>query len=132
MRQELHLLEEFHRAFLRHIEPYPTNHVPQAVKEERIMLLSEEVKEVIEALRNEPIENIAKELCDVLYATYGTIVAFGLTEKMEEAFLEVHRSNMSKLDDQGHPLIREDGKIIKSDKYRPANLKPLFYDSPHG
>lgn len=126
MHQELHLLEEFHRAFLRHRELHPTAHIPDHVKEERIMLLSEEVKEVIEAIRHEPIENITKELCDVLYATYGTIVAFGLTDKMEEAFQEVHRSNMSKLDNLGNPIIREDGKILKSDNYSPADMRKIF------
>ena len=70
------------------------------------------------------IENIAKELSDLLYVVYGCADVLGIP--MDECFAEVHRSNMSKLDKDGKPVLREDGKILKSELYTPANLKPIL------
>lgn len=41
-------------------------------------------------------------------------------------FLETHKSNMSKLDGNGNVLRREDGKVMKSDLYKPADLSDIF------
>ena len=56
-------------------------------------------------------------LGDKLYILCGTILAHGLQDKIVEVFEEIHRSNMSKLDDNGQPIYREDGKIMKSNNY---------------
>jgi len=119
-------LLEFHTQFKRHRETIPNISIPQIVKAERKMLLSEEVRELIEAIDGDSLENISKELCDVLYAVFGTAVAFGLTDNLEAIFEEVHKSNMSKLDQNGQPLIREDGKILKSELYRKPDLSGFF------
>jgi len=126
MQKPLSQLLEFHLAFKRHIELSPTNNVPTEVKVERKMLITEESKELIEAIDNGNIQEISKEMCDVLYAVLGTAVAFGLQDKILDVFDAVHESNMSKLDREGKPLIREDGKILKSELYKKPELEVLF------
>lgn len=66
---------------------------------------------------------LLKELQDVHYTASSLAVAFGWDE--DEAFRRVHQSNMSKLDDNGRPVFRADGKIVKSHNYQPAVLEDL-------
>ena len=68
--------------------------------------------------------NLTKEICDQIYVLCGTAVALGLP--LDKAFAEVHRSNMSKLDDDGKAIYREDGKVLKSKNYTPANMEQFF------
>lgn len=65
-------------------------------------------------------KHLLKELVDLLYVVYGTAVSLGYD--IDGAFKEVHRSNMSKLDDNGEPIFREDGKVLKSSNYTPADV----------
>jgi predicted HAD superfamily Cof-like phosphohydrolase len=65
-------------------------------------------------------EALAKELADVLYIVYGT--ADLLEIPLEAVFAEVHRSNMSKVGPDGQVIRREDGKILKPDTYREADV----------
>ncbi len=69
-------------------------------------------------------EKLTKELVDLLYVVYGTGVAFGLP--LDAAFRIVHESNMSKLGEDGKPIYREDGKVLKGPDYKPADLSALF------
>ena len=86
----------------------------------RMKLMSEEFDEVCAA---EDDENLLKELCDVLYVTYGYAITFGWD--LDEAFRRVHASNMSKLDDGGNPIVRSDGKILKGENYQEPDLGDL-------
>ena len=45
---------------------------------------------------------------------------------LDEALDRVHKSNMSKLDEDGKPIYREDGKVLKGPNYKPPNLEDLF------
>lgn len=67
---------------------------------------------------------LTKELSDMLYVIYGTAVSLGLP--LEESFKEVHRSNMSKLED-GKAIRREDGKILKGKDYKEADIGQFFH-----
>ena len=67
---------------------------------------------------------LTKELADLLYVTYGMAVTFGLP--IDEVFERVHQSNMSKLGDDGKPLYRDDGKVLKGPNYQPPKLDDLF------
>jgi predicted HAD superfamily Cof-like phosphohydrolase len=67
---------------------------------------------------------LTKELADLLYVTYGFAVTFGLP--IDEVFERVHRSNMSKLGDDGKPIYRDDGKVLKAPNYQPPKLDDLF------
>lgn len=102
----------------------------------RQSLIGEELKELYDEMfadetsiedLNVNLCNIAKELADLLYVTYGTAATYGIP--IDKVFAEVHRSNMSKLTADGQVLRREDGKVLKSDQYKPADVaKVLFND----
>ena len=64
-----------------------------------------------------------KELADLVYVCYQ--YAANLGWDLDEALDRVHKSNMSKLDDNGNPIYREDGKVLKSKNYQPPNLTDL-------
>lgn len=92
---------------------------------ERVML--EEVKEWgLEARYNSDIDKRAKELADILYTVFGTIITEGLQDSIERVFDEVHKSNMSKLGSNGKPVMRADGKVLKGPNYKEPDLQFLF------
>jgi len=124
-------VREFHKAFNQAIDSEPTQELLQL----RYNLHEEEYNEVWEELANLAQANswedkfaikkrLTKELIDLLYVVLGTGVALGLP--IEEAFTEVHRSNMSKLGDDGKPILREDGKALKSKNYTTADMDKVF------
>jgi predicted HAD superfamily Cof-like phosphohydrolase len=86
---------EFHRTFKHPILPEPM--VPDSQRcDLRVSLISEELKELEEGIRNGDIVEIADALCDIQYVLSGAVLEFGLAEKFKELFDEVQRSNMSK------------------------------------
>jgi len=125
MQKQLKQLKEFHSAFNLGWEGTPA-HLNEETKKLRIKIMREEMDEAIEAMEREPVENIAKELADVLYVVCGTIGEYGLGDKMEQIFDEVHKSNMSKLGPEGKPLYREDGKVLKGDHYVLPDIKSVL------
>ena len=62
----------------------------------------------------------------MLYILCGTILKHGLQGKIEDVFEEIQRSNMSKLDANGEPIYREDGKVMKSELYFRPNIKEIL------
>ena len=86
----------------------------------RIKLVSEEFDEVC---ASESDDNLLKELADLVYVTYGYAAAFGWD--LDEAVRRVHASNMSKLDENGDPLYRNDGKVMKGPNYEAPDLSDL-------
>jgi NTP pyrophosphatase (non-canonical NTP hydrolase) len=93
---------------------------PNKLEEFRFDLIREEFEEAEKA---ETPENMLKELCDLVYVVLGYCATFGLD--FDTAFNRVHASNMSKLGDDGKPVCREDGKVLKSKNYKPADLSDL-------
>jgi predicted HAD superfamily Cof-like phosphohydrolase len=83
----------------------------------RYNLMREENEEYLDAAKAGDIIEIADALGDQLYILCGTILKHGLQHKIAEVFEEIQRSNMSKLDVDGKPIYREDGKVMKSDLY---------------
>jgi len=75
-------------------------------------------------LNNIDKKRLTKELADLLYVTIGAAVTFGLP--LEEVFYEVHKSNMSKLGEDGKPIYREDGKVLKGPNYKEPDLEKFF------
>lgn len=92
----------------------------------RYNLIKEENEEYLDACKNGDIVEIADALGDQLYILFGTILKHGLQHKIEEVYDEIHRSNMSKLDHKGEPIFREDGKIMKSDRYFKPEIKKIL------
>lgn len=92
----------------------------------RYNLIKEENDEYLEACKNNDIVEIADALGDQLYILFGTILKHGLQHKIEQVYDEIHRSNMSKLDEKGEPIFREDGKILKSALYFRPDIKRIL------
>ena len=90
------------------------------LEELRTLLIMEEYQEVIES---EKAQEKLKELADLVYVVFGYAAAFGWN--LDEAFRRVHASNMSKLGDDGKPLYREDGKVMKGPNYTKPDLSDL-------
>lgn len=68
-------------------------------------------------------QEAAPETIKASHLTEGVIRLLG-GEVFAEAFNRVHRSNMSKLGEDGQPIRREDGKIMKGPNYQP----PILFD----
>jgi len=90
----------------------------------RIDLIKEELNELTDAIKQRNLVEVADALTDILYVTYGAGHSFGIN--LDLCFAEVQRSNMSKLDEDGKPIYRDDGKVLKGPNYRPPNLKEIM------
>lgn len=128
--------------------------VPADRSELRIGLLQEELDEWKKAIEeNDKVEQL-DALCDMAYVLMGAVVESGFTPRFKEAFQEVHRSNMSKVDytPEDAELTKKkyvaegietymaydgstgayvthrasDRKVLKSHMYSPADLKQFF------
>ena len=88
----------------------------------RYRLGKEELLEYLDACNNDDLVEITDALADQLYILLGTMVAHGMQDIIEDVFDEVHRSNMSKLGENGKPIYREDGKVLKGPNYSPPNI----------
>jgi predicted HAD superfamily Cof-like phosphohydrolase len=119
-------VEEFHEVFMIGNRYEPTGTVSEEEYTLRYNLLKEENEEYLEACQRGDIVEIADALGDLLYITFGTILRHGLQHKIEEVFDEIHRSNMSKLDENGKPIFREDGKVMKSARYFKPDIRQIL------
>jgi predicted HAD superfamily Cof-like phosphohydrolase len=126
VKDQLDKLIEFHRTFDAHIETSPVADLPEEVIAIRIKLLQEELDEYKRAARNHDLVEIADALTDLLYVLLGTVVSHGLQDYAEALFCEVHRGNMSKLDENGQPIHRDDGKVLKSQQFRAPDIQGVL------
>lgn len=110
----------FHAAFGLPRQAMPNVEIAGPLAKLRIALLEEEVGEFVDAVSESDLTAIADALADIVCVVYGTAVTYGID--LDQVMAEVHRSNMSKLDGNGRPLLREDGKVIKSEQYFPPNV----------
>lgn len=119
-------VETFHNAFGIENHYQPTAALSASEVQLRFDLMKEENDEYIEAALKGDLVEVADALGDQLYILCGTILRHGLQHKIVEVFEEIQRSNMSKLDENGKPIYREDGKVLKSALYfRPDIAKIL-------
>lgn len=126
MKETIKKVESFHEAFQQKNATGPTLVDPK-VYQLRHGLMEEENEEYLTACQNEDIVEIADALGDQLYILCGTILKHGLQYKIEEVFNEIHLSNMSKLDADGKPIFREDGKILKSNRYFKPDINKIIF-----
>lgn len=119
-------VEKFHDAFGIKNQHEPTVALSEAEIELRFNLMKEENEEYLEAAKNGDLVEVADALGDMLYILCGTILKHGMQGKIEEVFLEIQQSNMSKLDKDGKPIYREDGKVLKSDLYFRPNIQAIL------
>ena len=90
----------------------------------RVDLIKEELSELIDAIKDKDIVEVADALTDILYVTYGAGHSFGID--LDACFAEVQRSNMSKIGLDGKPIYSESGKVMKGPNYFKPNLKKLI------
>jgi len=126
LKETISAVETFHNAFGIENNHQPTAKLSAADISLRYKLMREENEEYLEAAENGDLVEIADALGDQLYILCGTILKHGLQHKIAEVFEEIQRSNMSKLDKDGKPIYREDGKVLKSDLYFKPNIKAIL------
>ena len=117
MQKQLNAVKEFHQAFGLGVSETPKGDLGESKNRLRYNLMKEENEEYLEAVQNDDKIEIADALGDMLYILCGTIIEHGLQHKIEEVFDEIQRSNMSKLGEDGKPIYREDGKVMKGPNY---------------
>ncbi|WP_396168861.1 hypothetical protein [Flavobacterium sp.] len=122
MQKQINAVKEFHSAFKLGYSESPRADLGESKNTLRFNLMKEENEEYLEAVQNNDLIEIADALGDMMYILCGTIIEHGLQHKIEEVFDEIQRSNMSKLDENGQPIYREDGKVMKGPNY----FKPDF------
>lgn len=150
----LRLVSEFHKTF--NVPILKSPEIPSVDRcDLRVSLLQEELNELSEALKNKDITEISDALCDLQYVLSGAVLEFGMGEKFNAIFNEVHRSNMSKACESMQEAIatlshykKKDGtegyykeingkwvvyrngdnKVLKSVNYSPANLQDIIND----
>lgn len=110
------MVREFHEAFGVAVDEDAT----ADLRKLRADLVTEECEEARFALIAEDLHAIAKELADVVIVAYGSAVSLGID--LDKAVALVHASNMSKLGDDGKPVLRADGKVLKGPNYRPPDM----------
>src|SRR5690606_2964479 len=126
MKKQLDAVKEFHSAFGLGISEQPKADLGEAVNMLRFNLMKEENEEYLDAVQNNDLTEIADALGDMLYILCGTIIEHGLQYKIEEVFDEIQRSNMSKLGEDGKPIYREDGKVMKGPNYFKPNFEEIL------
>lgn len=128
MEKQIKHVEAFYKAF-----NMPLPETMRYLHKERALLrhklIQEEVGELLEASMSSQgtIVDVADAITDCFYILIGTALEYGIADKLPALFDEVHESNMSKLDENGKPIYREDGKVMKGPGYKKPNLKDIIY-----
>jgi predicted HAD superfamily Cof-like phosphohydrolase len=117
------MVREFHEAFELPIgsEPSLTAATTNAL---RLALIDEEVGELHEAVAKGDLIAVADALADITYVVYGAADTWGFD--LDAVIREVHRSNMTKLGDDGKAIRREDGKVLKGKNYDPPRIAEIL------
>lgn len=126
MKDKIAAVAQFHKAFKLGMNNTPTAEIGEDRKLLRFNLMKEENEEYFEAAQNNDLVEVADALGDMLYILCGTIIEHGVQDKIEEVFNEIQRSNMSKLGEDGKPIYREDGKVLKGPNYFEPNIKDIL------
>lgn len=126
MQKQLKAVRLFHETYGLGVSEEMKADLGTLKNELRYNLMKEENEEYLEAVQNNDIIEIADALGDMLYILCGTILEHGLQHKIEEVFDEIQRSNMSKLGEDGKPIYREDGKVMKGPNYFKPNFEEIL------
>lgn len=126
MKSNFQMVGDFHNAFQ---QPYYTEASnPKLLTKERtklrVALIDEEVQELKDALKDKNIIEVVDALGDICYVCLGMCQELGID--FDKVFNEIHRANMSKLDTDGKPVYRADGKVIKSTLYIKPDLRKVL------
>lgn len=119
------MVREFNNTFGIPLESTPTL-INKGRADLRFDLMAEENAEYAEASDEDNLIEVFDALIDQMYILIGTIQSHGMEDVFMEGFKEVHRSNMSKLGEDGKPIYREDGKVIKGPNYFKPDLNKIL------
>ena len=126
IKKPIEAVTKFHEAYGLGIENKPQANLSEKIVELRYNLMKEENEEYLQAAQDNDLIEIGDALGDMLYILCGTIIAHGFQDKMDAIFEEIQRSNMSKLDTDGKPIYREDGKVMKGPNYFKPDLEKII------
>ncbi|MBT8324628.1 MAG: nucleoside triphosphate pyrophosphohydrolase family protein [Winogradskyella sp.] len=126
MQDKINAVKDFHTAFKIGHRESPKANLGIEKNMLRYKLMREENEEYLEAANDDDLVEVADALGDMLYILCGTIIEHGLQYKIEEVFEEIQRSNMSKLGEDGEPIYREDGKVLKGPNYFKPNIEAIL------
>jgi len=124
------MTREFHETYNLTINTLPTLDVPEAEVEMRKKLIEEEFQELKDALEAGDIIEVADALADLLYVVSGAGHVFGID--LDAVLVEVQRSNLSKLGEDGKPLYREDGKVLKGPNFSEPDIERVLAEQVLG
>ncbi|RED44988.1 pyrophosphohydrolase domain-containing protein [Seonamhaeicola aphaedonensis] len=126
MKDKIEAVKAFHTAFKIGHRESPKANLGAEKNMLRYKLMREENEEYLDAANDGDLVEVADALGDMLYILCGTIIEHGLQYKIEEVFEEIQRSNMSKLGEDGEPIYREDGKVLKGPHYFKPNIDAIL------
>ena len=126
MKSKINAVQKFHEAFKIGYRTTQKADLGSSKNTLRFDLMKEENEEYLEAANNNDMVEVADALGDMLYILCGTIIEHGMQDKIETVFEEIQRSNMSKLGDDGQPIYRADGKVLKGPHYFKPNIKQIL------
>ena len=126
MKNKIESVKAFHEAFKIGYRDSPKADLGSRVNTLRYKLMREENEEYLEAASANDLVEVADALGDMLYILCGTIIEHGMQDKIEAVFNEIQRSNMSKLGEDGEPIYREDGKVLKGPNYFKPNISDIL------
>jgi len=126
MKNKIDAVTLFHDTYGLDREDKPTALLSPSKIMLRYNLMKEENEEYLEAANNGDLVEVADALGDMLYILCGTIIEHGMQDKIEDVFNEIQRSNMSKLDENGKPIYREDGKVLKGPNYFKPDIASIL------
>ncbi|MBO75057.1 MAG: hypothetical protein CMD33_07275 [Flavobacteriales bacterium] len=119
-------VREFHDAFGIANRDLPEGKLDESTVRLRHRLMAEETEEYLEAALAGDTVEVADALGDQLYILCGTILSHGMQHVIEEVFMEIQSSNMSKLGADGQPIYRGDGKVMKGPNYFRPNISTIL------
>jgi len=126
MKNKIEAVKAFHEAFKIGYRETPKADLGVDKNMLRYKLMREENEEYLDAANDNDLVEVADALGDMLYILCGTIIEHGMQHKIEEVFNEIQRSNMSKLGEDGQPIYREDGKVLKGPRYFKPHIKEIL------
>lgn len=126
MQDKINAVKAFHKAFKLDYLETPKADLGAEKNMLRYKLMREENEEYLDAANNNDLVEVADALGDMLYILCGTIIEHGLQYKIEEVFNEIQKSNMSKLGEDGEPIYREDGKVLKGPNYFKPKIEEIL------
>jgi len=125
MKKQIEEVEKFHNAFGQENGKYPRP-LDEHEFNLRHSLMKEENDEYLEACHKKSLVEIADALGDQLYILCGTILKHGMQHIILDVFEEIQSSNMSKLGEDGKPILRHDGKILKGPGYHRPDISKFI------